>query len=195
MTVHFYVLLAGILMMIASVLVLMRSARLRMDARTNRPEDPLSALPVDDALSLALGARIFAAEDYDFVQLNTSRPFRRRFRAERTAFALAWLDQVRGEVGGQIRAHLRAARGNANLRPADEVKLGFEFLVFWITIGLLYGAVWLRGPFHAAKLVGHCVKFAGELKRISVDALPVAGSMAAEIMNGNSEAKRRTVAR
>lgn len=184
MTVHFYVLLAGILMLIASVLVLKRSAR---DARINRSE--ASLLPVEDALTLELGPRIFAAEDYDFVQLNTARSFRRRFRAERTALALAWLDQVRGGIGGLIRAHVRAVRGNANLRPADEVKLGFEFLVFRLMLGLLYGAVWLRGPSAAARLVGSCVELAEELKRMSAEGLPVAGSMAAEIMNGNSEAK------
>lgn len=194
MTVQFYVLLTGILMLVASVLVLMRSARLRMDTGPNLSKDPHSALPAQDALTLELGPRIFAAEDYEFVRLNTARPFRRRFRAERTALALAWLDHVRGGVGGLIRAHAKAVRGNPNLRPADEVKLSLEFLVFRITIGLLYCAVWLRGPIHVSKLVGNCVRLAAELKRMSADILPVADSMAAEIMNGDS-GKRRTVAR
>ncbi len=176
-------------MLVASLLVLRRSARLRMDTQANWSEDALSLPPGEDALFLGLGSRIFAPEDYDFVARQTSRQFHRRFRAERTALALAWLDQVRGGVGGLIRAHLRAARGNPSLRPADEIKLGFEFLVFRLMIGLLYGAVWLRGPFAAARLVGSCVDLAEELKRMSVEGLPVAGSMAAEIMNGDSEAK------
>lgn len=178
---HYGVLLIGLLMLIASVLVLMRSASLRLDAGTNWSERPYSAVPAEDALPLGLGTRIFAPEDYEFVRLETSREVHRRFRADRTVLALAWLDQVKGGVGGLIRAHVRAARGNPNLRPADEVKLGLEFLVFRITIGLLYGAVWLRGPFHAARLVGRCVKLAEELKRMSVDALPVAGSMAGRL--------------
>jgi hypothetical protein len=160
-------------MLVASLLVLRWSARLRMDTLANRSEEPFSVPPGEDSLSLGLGSRIFDPEDYDFVARETSPEFHRRFRAERTALALAWLDQVRGGIGGLIRAHVRAARGNPNLWPADEVKLGFEFLVFRITVGLLYGAVWLRGPVNAAKLVGHCVKLAGELKRMTVETLPV----------------------
>ncbi len=193
MTVHFYVLLIGVLMLIGSVLVLRRAARLHMDAQVNWCEEPLSVLSGEDALLLELGTRIFAPEDYAFVKLETSREFHRRFRAERTALALGWLDQVRRGAGRLMRAHVRAARRNPNLRPADEVKLGFEFLVFRSTIGLLYCAVWLRGPLHAAKLVGYCCQLARELKRMSVEALPVASSMAVEIMKGDSEAKRRTV--
>lgn len=192
---HFYVLLIGLLMLVASVLVLRRSARLRTDTQADRSEAPLSALPAEDALTLELGPRIFAAEDYEFVQLNTSRPFRLRFRAERTALALAWLGHVKGVVGRLVRAHVKAARRNSNLRPADEVKLGLEFLIFRISIGLLYCAVWLRGPFRAGTLVRTCVTLAAKLKRLSADALPAAGSMAAEIMNGDSDTKRRTVAR
>jgi hypothetical protein len=193
--VHFYVLLIGLLMLVASVLVLRRSARLRIDTQANWSEGHFSASPEDDALFLGLGTRIFAPEDYELVRLETPRQVYRRFRADRTALALAWLDQVRGGISVLMRAHVKAARGNPNLQPADEVKLGFEFLVFRITIWLLYGAVWLRGPFHAAKLIGHCINLAGELKRMSADALPVVGSMAAEIMNGDSEAKQRPVAR
>ncbi len=189
MTVHFYVLLIGLFMLVASVSVLRRSARLRMDTQANWSADPLAGLPAEDALSLGLGTRIFAPEDYEFVRLETPGHFHRRFRAERTALALAWLDQVRGGISVLMRAHVRAARGNPNLRPADEIKLGFEFLVFRLMLGLLYGAVWLRGPSAAARLVGSCVELAEELKRMSVEGLPVAGSMAAEIMNGNSEAK------
>jgi len=195
MTVSFYVLLIGVLMLAVSALVLRRLARLRTDMQGRWSEAPLSVLRREDGSFLELGKTIFAAEDFAFVQLETPRQFQRRFQAERTALALAWLDQIRDGVSGLMRAHSRTARENPNLRPADEVKLGFEFLVFRITIGLVYGAVWFRGPFHAAKFVGHCVKLAEELKRMSVEALPVAGSMAAEIMNGDSEAKRRTVAR
>lgn len=191
MTVHFYVLFIGVLMLVGSGLVLRRSARLHVDAQVYWCEEPV--LSGEDALLLELGTRIFAPEDYALVKLETSREFHRRFRAERTALALGWLDQVRRGAGRLMRAHVRAARRNPNLRPADEVKLGFEFLVFRLTIGLLYCAVWLRGPLHAAKLVGYCSELARELKRMSVEALPVASSMAVEIMKGDSEAKRRTV--
>jgi hypothetical protein len=185
----------GLLMLVASVLVLRRSARLRMDTQANWSEGHFSTSPEDDALFLGLGTRIFAPEDYELVRLESPRQVYRRFRADRTALALVWLDQVRSGISVLMRAHVRAARGNPNLQPADEVKLGFEFLFFRITIWLLYGAVWLRGPFHAAKLIGYCINLAGELKRMSADALPVVGSMAAEIMNGDSEAKRRPAAR
>jgi hypothetical protein len=185
-TASFYILLIGILMLVASVAVVRRSARLRVDALTRWSEQPLSLLKDEDGQFLGLGARIFAQEDYEFIVLETSSQFERAFRAERTALALDWLDQVRREVGRLTRAHLRAARGNANLRPADEVKLGFEFLLFRLTIGILYCAVWLRGPLHAARLVGYCVALAEELKRASVEGLPVAGSMAVETASVDS---------
>jgi hypothetical protein len=185
-TADFYIFLIGILMLVASALVLRRSARLRMDAVARWSEEPLSVLQDENCKFLELGVRIFALEDYEFIALETPSEFQRVFRAERTALALEWLDQVRRGVGRLIRTHLRTARGSANLRPADEVKLGFEFLSFQLTIGILYCAVWLRGPLHAARLVGFCIKLAEGFKSLTTGALPVAGSMAAEFINDGS---------
>jgi hypothetical protein len=102
-----------------------------------------------------LGPMIFASADSDFVVQETSPSFARRFREERTGLALQWLGRIRRHANGLMRVHAKSARANPDLRVKDEIALGFDFLVFQLTIGILYYVVWLRGPFHAARLVGY----------------------------------------
>jgi len=140
-----------------------------------------------DPLDSELSARIFDPEDADFVANETSRPNARQFRQERTVLALDWLRAIRYHVNQLIRAHLRAARGNAGLKPADEIRLGFEFLLFQLTSGILYLVIWACGPPRAAKLVGYSLELAGQLRKVTEDVLPAGRQVAVELMNNKQE--------
>ncbi len=142
-----------------------------------------------DPLNSELSARIFDPEDADFVASETSRGDARQFRQERTALALDWLRAVRGQVNQSIRAHVRAVRGNAGLRPADEVRLGFEFLLFQLASGILHLVIWACGPPRAAKLVGYSLELAGQLRKVTEDVLPAGRQVAVELLEGKQERK------
>ncbi len=147
--------------------------------------DPLGWDPLNSELS----TRIFDPEDADFVACETSRRDARQFRQERTALALDWLREVRGQVNQLIRAHVRAARGNAGLKPADEMRLGFEFLLFQLTSGILYLVIWTCGSPRAARLVGYSLELAAQLRNVTEDILPAGRQVAVELLEGKQEGK------
>ena len=142
-----------------------------------------------ESLTSELSARIFDPEDADFVASETSRGNARQFRQERIALALDWLRAVRRQVNQLIRAHVRAARGNAGLKPADEIRLGFEFLLFQLTSGILYFVILACGPPRAAKLVGYSLELAGQLRKVTEDVLPADRQVAVELLEGKQERK------
>ncbi len=144
-----------------------------------------SSVPLEwDSLASELSARIFDPEDADFVAREMPGKHARQFRQERTGLALEWLRAVRGQVNQLIRGHLRAARGSNDLKPADEIRLWFEFLLFQLTSGILYLIIWAYGPTRAARLVGYSLELAGQLRKVTDDVIPSGRQVAAELMNG-----------
>lgn len=142
-----------------------------------------------DPLNSELSARIFDPEDAAFVASETSRRNARKFRQERTVLALDWLRAVRGQVNQLIRAHVRAARGDAGLKPTDEIRLGFEFVLFQLTSGILYLVIWACGPPRAAKFVGYSLELAGQLRKVTEDVLPAGRQVAVELLEGKQQRK------
>lgn len=140
-----------------------------------------------DPLTSELSGRIFDREDSDFVASETSRQITRQFRRERTALALEWLRAIRGRVNQLMRGHLRASRRNDDLKPADEIKLWFEFLLFQMTSGILYLVIWACGPARAVELVGYSLGLAAQLQKVTEEALPAGRQVAAELMNRDQE--------
>ena len=104
-----------------------------------------------DSLAAELSARIFSAEDPEFVCSETCASAARAFQQERTALALEWLRGVRTEVNRLFRSHLQAARQNPDLKPALELLLGLHFLTFQLITGILYIVIRVRGPLPAAR--------------------------------------------
>jgi len=142
-----------------------------------------------ERLNSELSARLFDPEDVDFVASETYRGDARQFRRERTALALDWLRAVRGQVNQLIRAHVKAVRGNAGVKPADEIRLGFEFFLFQLNSGFLYFVIWACGPPRAAKLVRYSLELAGQLQKATEDVLPAGRQVAMELLEGNQERK------
>ncbi|PYT73708.1 MAG: hypothetical protein DMG39_05810 [Acidobacteria bacterium] len=103
--------------------------------------------------------------------------------------AICWLRAVGSQVNQFMRAHLRAARGNDHLKPAEEIKLWFEFVLFQLTSGIPYLLIWVCGPPRAAKLVGYSLELVGQLRKVNEDVLPAGHQVAVELMTSNHEPK------
>src|SRR5262249_54382151 len=135
------------------------------------------AFSEEDSL-LNLGPSIFDSGDCAFIRRATSPSFARKFQEERTVLALAWLRHVRSSANRLMRHQSEAARGRADLRVADEVRLAREFVVFHLAVAILYCAVSLVGPFRVAALARRSISLAGRLRRstgeLDVTAAPVA---------------------
>jgi len=142
-----------------------------------------------DPLTSELSGRIFDCKDSDFVASEGSRQITRQFRSERTALALDWLRAVRDQVNQSMRAHFRASRADDGLKPADEIRLWGEFLLFQLTSGILYLVIWVCGPSRAAALFGYSLGLAAQLQTVTQDILPAGRQVTAELMNIEQEPK------
>ena len=142
-----------------------------------------------DPLTSELSGRIFDREDSDFVASETSRQITRQFRRARTRLALDWLWAVRGQVNQLMRTHFRVSRRSDDLKPADEIRLWFEFLLFQLTSGILYLVIWVWGPPRAADLLGYSLTLAAKLRKVTEDVLPGGRQVAVELMNSEQEPK------
>ncbi len=189
MSVLAYFLLAAVIIVSVCLLLSRRGGRRDFDWEGIGTGQETSLPGGWDSLTSELSARIFDPEDLNFVASEASRQLTRQFRRERTMLALDWLRAVRGQVNHLIRAHLRAARGNAELKPAEEIKLGFEFLVFQLTSGILYLVIWAFGPPRAAKLVGYSLELAGQMRKVTEDILPAGRPVVADLMDSKQEPK------
>ena len=177
-----YFLLVAVIILSFCLLLLRHGGQRDLDRDVDGSGHGTSVPFVWDPLNSDLSARIFGPEDSDFVASETSRRNARQFRQERTALALDWLRAVRGPVNQSIRDHVRAARGNAGLRPADEIRLGFAFLLFQLTAGILHIVIWVCGPPSAAKLVGYSLGLAGQLRKVTEDVLPTGLQVTVELV-------------
>jgi len=142
-----------------------------------------------DPLTSELSGRIFDRNDRDFVAGEGSRQITRQFRRERTALALDWLRAVREQVNQLMRAHFKASRADDDLKPADEIRLLGEFLLFQLTSGILYLLIWVCGPSRAAALFGYSLELAAQLQTVTEDILPPGRQVTAVLMNNEQEPK------
>lgn len=179
-----------ILVILWVCLLLSRRGRRRdSDGEANGINHEIAGSSGWDPLTSELSGRIFDREDPDFVASETSRQITRQFRRERTGLALDWLRAVRRQVNQLMRSHFRASRSNDDLKPADEIRLWFEFLLFQLTSGILYLVIWVCGPARAAELVGYSLGLAAQLRKVTEEALPAGRQAAAELMNRDQEPK------
>ena len=184
-----FFLLATVIVLSACLFLSRRGRRRDFDAEAYGIEPETAASFGWDPLTSEMSGRIFSREDSDFVASEASRQIKRQFRRARTALALDWLRLVRGQVNQLMRRHFRASRGNDDLKPADEIKLWFEFLLFQLTSGILYLVIWVCGPARAGDLVGYSVGLVAQLQKVTEEALPAGRRVAAELMNRDQEPK------
>lgn len=190
MSLQLYFLVIAVTALAVSVLFLWREARRSFNENGHATQEGSSLPFVWDPLTSELSARIFDSEDSDFVASESSPQTARAFQEGRTALALDWLREVRRQVNLLMRAHLRAARVNAGLKPSSELRLGFEFLLFQVTSGIFYLVVWLIGPLHAARFVGHSLELARQVREMTEDILP-GTPVAVELLDSEPKVKSR----
>lgn len=182
-------LLAAVIILSACLFLSRRGRRRDLDAEGYGIEPETAGSFGWDPLTSEMSVRIFSREDSDFVAGETSQQIKRQFRRARTALAIDWLRAVRSQVNQLMRRHFRASRGNDDLKPADEIKLGFEFLLFQLTSGILYLVIWVCGPARAGELVGYSLGLVAQLQKVTEEALPAGRQVAAELMNRDQEPK------
>ncbi len=69
------------------------------------------------------------------------------------------------------------------------MRLGFEFLLFQLTSGILYLVIWTCGSPRAARLVGYSLELAAQLRNVTEDILPAGRQVAVELLEGKQEGK------
>jgi len=123
-TAHLYFLFGAVILVLICFLLI--RAGLRHEHNRDGCESDAQGLK-GDSLAAELSARIFSAEDSEFVSSETCASAARAFQQERTTLALEWLRGVRTQVNRLFRSHLQAARQNPDLKPAGELRLGMHF--------------------------------------------------------------------
>jgi hypothetical protein len=191
MTGPLYLLMIVGMVLVVCVFFFWRDARRRLDEES---QDTDSSAAWDPLVS-ELGAKLFDAKDTEFVGRQCPQELARRFRAERTELALDWLSQLRKHANLLMREHARGARSDSNLKPADELKLALEFLLFQVSSGILYLTIWMFGPLRASRLVGYPVALAQELHKMTDVIAPTGAQVAAELLDMDASADSRTAAR
>lgn len=139
----------GIAVLILLVLLVQnRVATHSEGVRSGELQDTLATLELDMP-SPTLAKRIFALDDWDFVSRRAPPAVQRLFTKERKALAFVWLRNTRRIVGKLMDFHRRRVRGNSDLNPLTEVKLGLNYLFFLLVCNVLMGMIWAIGPFRA----------------------------------------------
>ena len=191
MSAQLYLLVIGAVAVAACVLILWRERQQGLNENLLPMEEATSRPIGGDPLTSELSARIFDPEDSDFVASESSRQMARSFRRQRAALALDWLVEVRKHVSLLMGAHRRAARSNPDLKPGDELRLGFGFLLFEVTTGILYLVIWVIGPTHAASLVGYSLQLAERLGKMTEAILPAGSRVAVELLDIEPQARNQ----
>jgi hypothetical protein len=130
----------------------------------------LSSLQVG-LLPPELVGRIFAREDFEYVLSHTPKHVQEMFCRERKKIALAWVDQVRSQIGTLKRFHLGAARYYAKLNFRAEMALAFDFAALLLACRALQVFLYVRGPYAAPRMVRTTVAAAAKLCGVSERAL------------------------
>lgn len=184
-----FLLLVAVIILSASLFLSRRGRRRDFDGEAYGIEHETTGSFGWDPLTSELSGRIFDREDSDFVATETSQQITRQFRRERTALALQWLRAIRDQVNQLMRAHMRTSRRNDDLKPAAEIRMWFDFLLFQVTSGILYFVIWMCGPARAAELVGYSLGLATQLRKVTQEVLPTGRQVAVELMNRDQEPK------
>jgi hypothetical protein len=193
MTANLYFLLGAVMLLL--IFFLLVRARLRPEQNRDGRQGDAQEFK-RDSLTAELSARIFSAEDSEFVSSETCASAARAFQRERTTLALEWLRAVRTQVNCLFRSHLQAARQNPDLKPAAELRLGMHFLTFQLTTGILYIVIRVRGPLPAARLVLLSLLLSEKMLKMAKDVLPSTGTaVSGEFLGFDSNANNQSEAR
>jgi hypothetical protein len=122
-------------------------------------------------LPAELMERIFAKEDLEYVLAKTPKNVQELFCLERKKIALAWVEQVRGQIKSLKRFHRGAARFCARLSFRTELGLMATFAGLLLACRGLQVLLYLGGPHVAPRMVGAMAAATGRICEISQESL------------------------
>jgi len=153
---------------ILGTLVLVFSGRLLLQWSKNRHAQPVTiedfsrARAALDSMSLEAIAtrRIFAIDDMEFIAGKGHLELEHFFVKERQSLALKWLRLTQKQVAQLMDLHLRLASYTFEPSPRFEFRLTMNYALFVIVSNALLTLLWLRGPFHAVRIVSYTLSVA-----------------------------------
>jgi len=111
----------------------------------------------------ALGERIFAEPDWDFISFQTPLRVQRLFRQERKAVTLSWLRHIREQVRQLRRFHRGTLRENLRPSVAVGIRLAIDAARFRMVCDTARLLIWLGGPFWARRMARHATDVAEQM--------------------------------
>ena len=196
MSIQVYFLATAVMLLFVSLVVTRSGLRRQRDGDGYEVHGDGEASFKGDSLVAELSARIFCAEDSEFVAKQSCSNVARAFQVERTLLAIEWLRGVRRQVNCIFRSHLKAARQNPDLTPLGELRLGIHFLTFQVATAVLYVVIRVRGPLGAARLVLVSLGLSEEFVRLAKDVLPSGSTtVGVELLDLDPHTDQRRAAR
>lgn len=107
-----------------------------------------------ELLPSGLVERILGSADFAFVANEGDAKIEQHLEEERKKLAIMWLRHTREQVERLFRFHLRFARQESDLNPADEFRLAFTYFLFLAAYATLLNSIRLRGPLRVRRMVG-----------------------------------------
>ena len=132
--------------------------------------------PGSDFEAAVLAARIFSPQDHQFVAELRDPELLRLYRRERSRVAIDWIRKTSGEISAIMQTHRLQSRQSANLDPAAEGRLFFEFVRLRVLCATLQLTVRALGPHTVIALAART----GELCQRLARSLPQANSAGIE---------------
>lgn len=153
--------LLGVLLIL--ILVLLRPKAAASDATFPQGDFPPTSSIAWEERERQLLDRIFATEDWDFLDGRCPAEAQRVFRAERRLMALYWLSLVQDQAKSAMRNHVSQARRLEGLQPALECKIAFSYVFFRLNCWILAIVVLVRGPVGLQRAVLFARGISGQL--------------------------------
>jgi hypothetical protein len=136
----------GGLLGVLLILVLLRPRAAASDITSPQADFPSVSSITWKEREVQIMERIFATEDWGFLNGRCPAEAQRVFRKERRQIALYWLSLVQNQAKAAMRHHVSRARRLEGLQPAMEGKIAFSYLFFRMNCWILRIMVLVRGP-------------------------------------------------
>ncbi|MGH9705770.1 MAG: hypothetical protein ACRD5R_03335 [Candidatus Acidiferrales bacterium] len=130
------------------------SAQALLDARRSLRSLQFALLPQEFV------ARVFAEEDYAYIQKVGLPSIQRMFLQQRKRIALSWVNRIRLQISGLMQFHRSYSRFYERLSVPMELSMAGNFATLLFCCRALQISILLRGPYAAGAVARRAVKSA-----------------------------------
>jgi hypothetical protein len=141
------------LLLLLLVWLLKARGEIRESTGYEEAEEALNTLR-GELLPSGLVERILGPADFAFVANEGDAQIEQQLEEDRKRLAILWLRHTREQVERLFRFHLRFARQESNLSPAQEFQLAFTYFLFLLAYATFLNSIRLRGPLRVRRAVG-----------------------------------------